>query len=53
METNKNPGDEVPPETEQSGKLPCATCEGTGVRGDKPCPDCGGTGEITVLVGDA
>jgi hypothetical protein len=53
METNKNPGDEVPPETDQSGKLPCAACDGSGVKDGKPCPDCGGTGEITVLVGDA
>jgi DnaJ-class molecular chaperone len=53
METNKNPGDEVPPDTEQSGKLPCAACGGSGVKDGKPCPDCGGTGEITVLVGDA
>lgn len=53
METNKNPGDEVPPETEQSGQVPCKMCRGTGVRDGKPCPDCGGTGEVTVLVGDA
>ncbi|MDX3895541.1 hypothetical protein [Pusillimonas sp.] len=55
MTTNpgKNPGDEVAPDTEQTGKLPCEHCGGTGVIDGQACPQCGGTGEVVVNVGDA
>lgn len=49
----KNPGDEVAPDTKQTGKLPCEQCGGTGRLNDRACPECGGTGEVVVNVGDA
>lgn len=51
--SSKNPGDEVTPGTEQTGKLPCERCGGTGRLDSRECPDCGGTGEVVVNVGDA
>lgn len=55
MVTNpdKNPGDEVTPDADQTGKLPCERCSGTGQQGGATCPDCGGTGEVVVNIGDA
>lgn len=55
MVTNpsKHPGDEVPPDTDQTGTLPCERCGGTGQQDGKQCPDCGGSGEVVVNVGDA
>ena len=50
---NKNPGDEVEPGTEQTAKLTCERCGGTGKLDSEACPDCGGTGEVVVNVGDA
>ena len=52
-DTNKNPGDEVAPGSEQTGTLPCGHCGGTGRIEDESCPQCGGTGEVVVTVGDA
>lgn len=49
----KNPGDEVAPGTEQTGRLPCERCGGTGQLESQACPDCGGSGEVVVNVGDA
>jgi DnaJ-class molecular chaperone len=53
MNTEKNPGDEVAPGTEQTGTLPCETCGGTGSYQGELCTVCGGTGEIVVNIGDA
>ncbi len=50
---NKNPGDEVKPDTKQTGKLPCERCDGTGQVDSQLCTQCGGTGEVVVNVGDA
>lgn len=50
---NKNPGDEVTPNTHQTGTLPCERCGGTGKLENEACPECGGTGEVIVNVGDA
>jgi DnaJ-class molecular chaperone len=54
---SKKPGDEVSPESPQSGDAICADCGGTGKikdQGkDKECPECSGSGKITALVGDA
>ena len=49
----KQPGDEVPTGTPQSGEASCRRCHGRGKLGEEPCPDCGGSGKIVVLVGDA
>ncbi len=50
----RNPGDEVPPGTPQSGEAICPACGGTGRTADQgDCGNCGGTGKITQLVGDA
>ena len=50
----RNPGDEVPPGTPQSGEAICPACGGTGrLAGKGDCGNCGGTGKITQLVGDA
>jgi DnaJ-class molecular chaperone len=49
----KNPGDEVPPGTPQSGEAVCRRCKGTGRVNDEACPDCSGSGKVVVLVGDA
>ena len=49
----KNPGDEVPPGTPQSGEQLCRRCHGSGEADGKPCPDCGGSGMVTTLVGEA
>lgn len=49
----KNPGDEVPPGTPQSGERTCRMCGGTGRLAGKSCNNCGGTGVVVVLVGDA
>lgn len=53
MTQPKNPGDEVPPGTEQSAENTCTRCNGSGKVDEAPCPACGGTGTITSLVGDA
>jgi RecJ-like exonuclease len=50
---DKHPGDEVTPDTDQTGTLPCERCGGTGRLETGSCPDCGGTGEVVVNVGDA
>lgn len=52
-DSGKNPGDEVAPGTDQTGKLPCDRCAGTGKLEGQACPVCGGTGEVVVNVGDA
>ncbi len=49
----RNPGDEAPPGSPQSGEAVCPDCGGTGDRAGSPCPACGGTGRITAIVGDA
>jgi RecJ-like exonuclease len=50
----KNPGDEVPPGSPDSGEAICPTCAGTGLnQGGRACGNCGGTGKITQLIGDA
>jgi hypothetical protein len=49
----KNPGDEVPPGTPQSGERTCRVCGGTGRLDGTKCDNCGGTGRVVVLVGDA
>jgi DnaJ-class molecular chaperone len=49
----KNPGDEVPPGTPQSGEQLCRRCHGSGEADGKSCPDCGGSGKVTALIGDA
>jgi DnaJ-class molecular chaperone len=49
----KNPGDEVPPGTPQSGENICRACNGSGRTDNGPCSNCGGTGTVTTLVGDA
>lgn len=51
--TGKNPADEVARGTEQTGKLSCERCGGTGQLESGACPDCGGSGEVVVNVGDA
>lgn len=51
--SSKNPGDEVAPGIEQTGRLPCERCGGTGRLDSEACPECGGTGEVVVNVGDA
>jgi DnaJ-class molecular chaperone len=48
-----NPGDEVKPDTPQSGETVCAACGGSGRQGDAKCPTCDGTGVVIALVGDA
>ena len=53
MNSDKSPGDEVEPGTEQTGTLPCERCHGTGKLDGEGCPNCGGTGEVVVNVGDA
>ncbi len=53
MPDEKKPGDEVPPQTPQSGENICRRCQGAGKIDGKPCPDCGGSGIVTTLVGDA
>lgn len=50
---DKSLGDESEPGTRQTGKMPCATCQGTGTVQGTECPDCEGSGEVTVIVGDA
>ena len=50
---DKNPGDEVAPDTEQTGKVPCERCNGSGQVDNQSCPQCGGSGEVVVNVGDA
>ena len=47
------PGDEVSPDTPQSGEALCPKCSGTGMIEGAACPECRGTGKVTVLVGDA
>lgn len=49
----KLPGDEVAADTEQTGTLPCESCNGTGRLRGEPCPQCGGSGEVVVNIGDA
>jgi DnaJ-class molecular chaperone len=50
----RNPGDEVPPGTPQTGEDICPECNGSGKKADQGvCPNCGGTGLIVVNVGDA
>jgi DnaJ-class molecular chaperone len=51
--SEKNPGDEDVPGTNQTGENICPACGGTGRTQQKPCPECDGTGFITVIVGDA
>lgn len=53
MNNDKNPGDEVAPNTPQSGEHVCRRCKGRGRLDERPCPSCLGTGKVTVLVGDA
>ncbi len=53
MAAEKKPGDEVPPQTPQSGENICPRCQGAGKIEGKPCPDCRGSGTVTTLVGDA
>ena len=48
-----NPGDEVPPGTEQSGENVCPKCAGSGRVAGEPCEFCGGSGRVIELVGDA
>lgn len=49
------PGDEVSPDTPQSGDDVCERCGGTGRMDEATCPECAGTGTgtVTVSVGDA
>ena len=49
----KNPGDEVTPDTDQTGTLECERCGGSGKVNGEKCPECGGTGEVVVNIGDA
>ena len=51
--SRKNPGDEVTPDTKQTGTLECRRCGGTGTLENQKCPECGGTVEVVVNVGDA
>ena len=47
------PGDETEPGSQQSAEGVCPACAGTGKLGRETCPDCDGSGTVTVIVGDA
>ena len=47
------PGDQVPPETSQTGENTCPACAGTGRGADGACGSCGGSGMVVETVGDA
>lgn len=49
----RNPGDEAPPGSPQTGEAICPECGGSGKKADQACPNCGGTGRIVQIVGDA
>jgi DnaJ-class molecular chaperone len=50
----RNPGDEAPPGSFQTGEETCPECHGTGKKEDQTaCINCGGTGMIVKIVGDA
>ncbi|HYD96790.1 MAG TPA: hypothetical protein VEC01_15785 [Noviherbaspirillum sp.] len=50
----RNPGDEAPPGSEQTGEISCPVCHGSGQSAERtPCTHCGGTGMVVVTVGDA
>jgi DnaJ-class molecular chaperone len=51
--TIRNPGDEAPPGTPQTGENTCPECHGTGRAQNGDCPSCGGTGRVVQIVGDA
>jgi DnaJ-class molecular chaperone len=53
MTQPQNPGDEVPPGTDQSAENVCPDCNGSGKLSGAECPACGGTGKVITLVGDA
>jgi DnaJ-class molecular chaperone len=49
----RNPADQAPPGSAQTGMVPCPECHGSGKRGDTACPGCNGTGQVVQIVGDA
>ena len=50
----RNPGDEAPPGSFQTGEAICPECHGSGKKeGQEACANCGGTGKIVKIVGDA
>ena len=49
----RNPADQAPPGSAQTGMVPCPDCHGSGKRDGTACPSCGGTGQGVQIVGDA
>ena len=45
------PGDEAPPDADETAANICPACLGSGREGEEDCPVCGGTGEVQEAVG--
>ena len=45
------PGDEAPPERDETAPNICPDCHGSGRRDGRRCETCGGTGRIEEAVG--
>jgi hypothetical protein len=49
----RNPADQAPPGSPQTGMVPCPECHGSGKRGDAACPVPPQPGQVVQIVGDA
>jgi len=48
---DRTPGDEAPPDRNETAPNICPDCDGSGRQGDSDCRNCGGTGRIEEAVG--
>lgn len=45
------PGDEAPPDRDETAPNVCPACNGSGRQGDSECRECAGTGQVEEAVG--